>query len=74
MYTETSHEGDSMLNEAARDSDPEGAAKQDLESVVAEVSALRHQVAALESRVARLEVREELWEEPDAAGDEPISR
>jgi CBS domain-containing protein len=42
-----------------------------LAALTAEIRALRTEVAALEARVAQLEVREELWQEPEAVGDEP---
>jgi hypothetical protein len=34
-----------------------------------ELRALRQQIVGLEERVARLELAQEIWREPDAAGD-----
>lgn len=37
-----------------------------------DITALRRRLSAVEERLGQLELREELWQEPDAAGDEPI--
>lgn len=55
--------------EAKHGSDPRDHA---LEELRGELDALRRTVAILEQRVNQLEVRLELWEEPSAAGDEPV--
>jgi len=36
-----------------------------------EVSTLVRRLSDMEERVRRIEIQEELWREPDAAGDEP---
>jgi hypothetical protein len=49
-----------------------GKLAQEIQELRDVIDTLRRRMAEHDKRLTRLEVRDELWEEPSAAGDEPI--
>jgi hypothetical protein len=50
-----------------------GASRLEIQRLKEELRAMQRQIVALEERLSRVEVSEELWQEPGAAGDQPLA-